>query len=60
VRTALRSEDLSVKDRSVKERAIRIVAWQGDRESLPMLKKIHSFEAAWAVEKIESLYLGAP
>jgi glycerophosphoryl diester phosphodiesterase/HEAT repeat protein len=56
VRSALDSQASSVR-----ERAIRIVAWQGDTASLDKLHAIQSKggagaeEAAWAIETIESL-----
>jgi glycerophosphoryl diester phosphodiesterase len=56
VRKALASEDAPVR-----ERAIRIVAWQGDVESLKMLRAMQKTGggdaalAAWAIEKIKSL-----
>jgi len=46
----------------VRERAIRIVAWQGDTESLEALRTMQKTDAAnaalvaWAIEKIESLH----
>jgi hypothetical protein len=57
VRKALVSESAAVR-----ERAIRIVAWQGDIESLATLRAMQEKDApdaalaAWAVEKIESLH----
>jgi glycerophosphoryl diester phosphodiesterase/HEAT repeat protein len=48
---------------SVRERAIRIVAWQGDVESVSMLQTIQSSDTtdaqliAWALAKIDSLQL---
>jgi glycerophosphoryl diester phosphodiesterase/HEAT repeat protein len=57
VRKALGSENPSVR-----ERAIRIVAWQGDTESLEVLRTMQKTDApnadlaAWAIEKIESLH----
>jgi glycerophosphoryl diester phosphodiesterase len=56
VRAALRSED-----RVVRQRAIRIVAWQGDRESRATLREMVAKDsadaglAAWALAKIEML-----
>jgi glycerophosphoryl diester phosphodiesterase len=56
VRRALASEDAPVR-----ERAIRIVAWQGDVESLKTLRAMQKTGggdaalAAWAIEKIKSL-----
>ena len=47
---------------AVRERAIRIVAWQGDTESLEILRTmqktdaVHADLASWAIEKIESLH----
>jgi glycerophosphoryl diester phosphodiesterase len=46
----------------VRERAIRIVAWQGDTKSLETLRAMQktntkdAIQAAWAIEKIESLH----
>jgi glycerophosphoryl diester phosphodiesterase len=57
VRKALGSESAVAR-----ERAIRIVAWQGDRDSLAALRAIQkadaadSILAAWAINKIESLH----
>jgi glycerophosphoryl diester phosphodiesterase/HEAT repeat protein len=57
VRKALGSESAVVR-----ERAIRIVAWQGDRDSLAALRAIQKADAAdailaaWAIDKIESLH----
>jgi len=57
VRKALRSENAAVR-----ERAIRIVAWQGDTDSLEMLRAMQKTDAAdnvraaWAIDKIESLH----
>jgi hypothetical protein len=54
VRKSLRSEDASVR-----ARAIRIVAWQGDAGSLEQLRAMHvaggvdATSTAWAIEKIE-------
>jgi glycerophosphoryl diester phosphodiesterase/HEAT repeat protein len=56
VRKALGSEQPSVR-----QRAIRIVAWQGDTESLEILRTMLKTDApnadlvSWAIEKIESL-----
>jgi glycerophosphoryl diester phosphodiesterase/HEAT repeat protein len=56
VRKALGSEKPSVR-----ERAIRIVAWQGDTESLEILRTMLKTDepdadlVSWAIEKIESL-----
>jgi glycerophosphoryl diester phosphodiesterase len=58
VRVALGSQN-----KTVKARAIRIVAWQGDRESLQPLRAIQQTDpedaelATWATEKIEVLHL---
>ena len=47
---------------SVREHAIRIVAWQGDTESLQTLRAMQQTDKkdatliAWAIEKIESLH----
>jgi glycerophosphoryl diester phosphodiesterase/HEAT repeat protein len=47
---------------SVRERAIRIAAWQGDTGSLDILRMMQKTDAAnadlaaWAIEKIESLH----
>jgi glycerophosphoryl diester phosphodiesterase len=55
-------EALGSKDRAVRERAIRVVAWQGDRDALQRLRAIQQTDpedkelAAWAMEKIESLH----
>jgi glycerophosphoryl diester phosphodiesterase/HEAT repeat protein len=57
VRTALGSESAAVR-----ERAIRIVAWQGDAGALETLRVMQKTDptnavlAAWAVDKIESLH----
>ena len=57
VRKALRSEDPALR-----ERAIRIVAWQGDFESLSPLRTMLKTDAAdadliaWAIKKIELLH----
>ena len=46
---------------AIRERAIRIVAWQGDMESLAMLQTMQQTDKtdavliAWAIEKIETL-----
>ena len=59
VRKALGSETMSVR-----ERAIRIVAWQGDAGSLEILRTMLKTDApdadlvSWAIEKIESLHPG--
>jgi glycerophosphoryl diester phosphodiesterase/HEAT repeat protein len=60
VRKALDSEN-----RGVRQRAMHIVAWQGDTESLVPLQSIQKTDtadavlAAWAIEKIESLHPNA-
>jgi glycerophosphoryl diester phosphodiesterase len=57
VRRALGSEDASLR-----RRAIRIVAWQGDTESLETLRRIQNTDTAdsplavWAINKIEILH----
>jgi glycerophosphoryl diester phosphodiesterase/HEAT repeat protein len=57
VRKALGSENVTVR-----ERAIRIVAWQGDKDSLGTLRAMqktdvaNAISAAWAIKKIESLH----
>jgi glycerophosphoryl diester phosphodiesterase len=57
VRRALDSEN-----QLVRARAIRIVAWRGDTESLQKLKRMRATDPAnaklanWAIEKIESLH----
>ena len=57
VRKALGSENAAVRERS-----IRIVAWQGDTKSLGTLREMQKTNAAdtaltvWAIEKIESLH----
>jgi glycerophosphoryl diester phosphodiesterase/HEAT repeat protein len=57
VRKALGSEKISVR-----ERAIQIVAWQGDTGSLEILRTMLKTDApdadlvSWAIEKIESLH----
>jgi glycerophosphoryl diester phosphodiesterase len=57
VRKSLHDENAAVRDR-----AIRIVAWQGDAESLKTLRamrKTYSADSSledWAIEKIESLH----
>jgi glycerophosphoryl diester phosphodiesterase len=57
VRKALDSEN-----KEVRHRAMRIVAWQGDTESVATLQSIEKADvadaalAAWAVEKIQSLH----
>jgi glycerophosphoryl diester phosphodiesterase len=60
VRKALDSEN-----QVVRQRAMHIVAWQGDTESLAALQVIQKTDtadaalAAWAIEKIESLHPNA-
>ena len=60
VRKALDSEN-----QGVRQRAMRIVAWQGDSESLATLQAIQKTDtadaalAAWAIEKIQSLHPNA-
>jgi glycerophosphoryl diester phosphodiesterase len=55
-------EALSSPNKTVKERAIRIVAWQGDLDSLPPLRAMEHADskdaelAAWAMEKIQLLH----
>ena len=57
VRKALDSEN-----QDVRQRAMRIVAWQGDAESLAALQAIQKTDtadsalAAWAIEKIQALH----
>ncbi len=57
VRKALDSEN-----QDVRQRAIRIVAWQGDTESLPKLQALQKTDlasaplATWAIEKIQLLH----
>jgi glycerophosphoryl diester phosphodiesterase/HEAT repeat protein len=47
---------------AVRQRAIRIVAWQGDLDALPRLRAVQESDpqnamlAAWAIEKIEILH----
>jgi hypothetical protein len=45
----------------VRERAIRIVAWQGDTDALPTLRGIQQSGkdvelVTWAIDKIEALH----
>ena len=60
VRKALDSES-----QDVRQRAMRIVAWQGDTESLATLQAMQKTDtanaalAAWAIEKIQSLHPNA-
>jgi glycerophosphoryl diester phosphodiesterase len=57
VRKALDSDN-----KDVRQRAMRIVAWQGDSESLATLQSIQKTDAAdaalaaWAIEKIQTLH----
>jgi hypothetical protein len=56
VRAALASPDVTVR-----RRAIRIVAWQGDLEAMQTLRNMQSTdsgdaELAWAIEKIQILH----
>jgi hypothetical protein len=57
VRKALNSDN-----QAVRQRAMRIVAWQGDPESLATLQAIQKTDtadaalAAWAIEKIQTLH----
>jgi glycerophosphoryl diester phosphodiesterase len=57
VRAAIDSQN-----EAVRERAIRIVAWQGDLDALPRLQAVQQSNpvnaklAAWAVAKIETLH----
>jgi glycerophosphoryl diester phosphodiesterase len=59
VRKALASENMAVR-----RRAIRIVAWQGDTDSLDILRSMQRMKgpdaetAAWAIVKIENLHPG--
>jgi HEAT repeat protein len=52
---------LPLSDLPSQARMIRILGWQGDRESLPLLRKLQQTEPknkvliAWAIEKIEVL-----
>jgi glycerophosphoryl diester phosphodiesterase/HEAT repeat protein len=60
VRKALNSDN-----QAVRQRAIHIVAWQGDTESLTTLQAIQKTDtadaalAAWAIEKIQTLHPNA-
>ena len=55
-------EALGSQNKTVKERAIRIVAWQGDLDSLLPLRAIQQTDpddaelATWAMEKIQTLH----
>jgi HEAT repeat protein len=55
-------EALGSPNKTVKERAVRIVAWQGDLGSLPLLRSIQHTDskegelATWAMEKIQILH----
>jgi hypothetical protein len=55
-------EAMNNQNEAVRERAIRIVAWQGDLGALPRLRAIEENDrqdaklAAWAIEKIEILH----
>jgi len=57
VRKVLRNENKDLRDR-----AIRIVAWQGDTESLATLREMRKTDSAdsnlinWAIDKIQSLH----
>jgi HEAT repeat protein len=52
---------LPLSDPSSQARIIRVLAWQGDHESLPLLHKLQESDPqnktliAWAIEKIEVL-----
>ena len=54
-------KDLQSKNPQVRQRAIRIVAWQGDTNSLDILRALRTTNgpdaalAAWAIAKIETL-----
>lgn len=54
--------ELQSKNREVRRRAMRIVAWQGDTQSLPALRRLRAAEgpdaslAGWAIAKIEALH----
>jgi glycerophosphoryl diester phosphodiesterase len=53
-------EAIASQNEAVRERAIRIVAWQGDLGALPRLRAIQQSDpkdealAAWAIEKIKN------
>ena len=55
-------KDLQSKNQDVRQRAIRIVAWQGDTNSLDSLQALRAMNgsdaalAAWAIAKIETLH----
>jgi HEAT repeat protein len=55
-------KDLQSKNQEVRQRAIRIVAWQGDTNSLGSLQALRAANgpdaalAAWAIAKIETLH----
>lgn len=55
-------EAIASHNEAVRERAIRIVAWQGDLGALPRLRAIQQSDprdealAAWAIEKIEIIH----
>jgi glycerophosphoryl diester phosphodiesterase len=55
-------KDLQSKNQEVRQRAIRIVAWQGDTNSLDSLQALRATNgpdadlAAWAIAKIETLH----
>jgi glycerophosphoryl diester phosphodiesterase len=55
-------EAINNQNEAVRERAIRIVAWQGDLGALPRLRAVEESDprnaklAAWAIEKIEILH----
>jgi HEAT repeat protein len=57
VRKALNSENPQVR-----HRAIRVVAWQGDRDSVAALQTLQRTDAkdadliGWAIDKIQSLH----
>ena len=52
---------LPLSDLASQARIIRILGWQGDRDSLPLLRKLRESSPqnkaliAWAIEKIEVL-----
>jgi hypothetical protein len=50
---------LASKNPAVLNRAIQIVAWQGDADALPTLRAMQNADAAlvaWAIKKIETLH----